>query len=280
VGPDGIHGDGIKEINGVEVDLSTVVVVGAYLGAQMSAFDAEAALGLIDHLQDGEVNTPYTRRRVVIAGDTAFTITTAGALPEGMTFDAESGQIAGTPVVNGVFAFTVTASAAGLPSITKTYNFAVTAPGEAPPARFAVDAVAEPAQAGDTTGSGLYVSGGLATLTASPAPGFAFLNWTENGRLVSSAARYEFTPTVNRALVANFVPDAAAPPRLSFTRFGADTLVITWPTNRTGFVLQQNAVPESAGWVPVGAATTTAGTNHQVAITPLSGNAFYRAIRP
>lgn len=280
VGPDGIHGDGIKEINGVAVDLSTVVVVGAYLGAQMSAFDAEAALGLIDHLEDGEVNTPYTRRRLVIAGDTPFTLTTAGALPEGMSFDATTGQIAGTPVVNGLFSFTVTAAAAGQPPITRTYRFAVTAPGEVPPARFAVEAGVEPAQAGSVAGSGLYVSGDLATLTASPAAGFTFREWTENGRVVSRAARYEFAPTVNRALVANFVPDAAAPPHLSFTRAGADTLVITWPANQAGFVLQQNAVPESAGWVPVTAATTIVGTNHQVAITPLSGKAFFRAIRP
>jgi hypothetical protein len=53
VGPDGIHGVGIKTINGVEVDLSTVEVVGEFVGSQMAAFDAEASVGLIDHVQDG-----------------------------------------------------------------------------------------------------------------------------------------------------------------------------------------------------------------------------------
>ena len=53
VGPDGIHGVGIKTINGVEVDLSTVEVVGEFVGSQMAAFDAEVSVGLIDHVQDG-----------------------------------------------------------------------------------------------------------------------------------------------------------------------------------------------------------------------------------
>ena len=46
VGADDIHGDGIKEINGVETDLSTLVVVGDYKGAQMSAVDAAGHLDL------------------------------------------------------------------------------------------------------------------------------------------------------------------------------------------------------------------------------------------
>jgi hypothetical protein len=45
VGPDGLHGVGIKSINGVDVDLSTVLVVGDFVGAQMSAFDNELPVG-------------------------------------------------------------------------------------------------------------------------------------------------------------------------------------------------------------------------------------------
>jgi len=42
-----------KQINGVEVDLSTTVVVGQYLGSQMAAFDFHAPVGLIEQVQDG-----------------------------------------------------------------------------------------------------------------------------------------------------------------------------------------------------------------------------------
>ena len=44
--PDGIHGVGVKVINGVEVDLSTVEVVGEFTGSQMAAVDVDAPVGL------------------------------------------------------------------------------------------------------------------------------------------------------------------------------------------------------------------------------------------
>jgi hypothetical protein len=50
----------------MDVDLSTVVVVGDYVGAQMAGFDAGAQIGLIDHLQDDELYLPYVERTMVI----------------------------------------------------------------------------------------------------------------------------------------------------------------------------------------------------------------------
>jgi uncharacterized repeat protein (TIGR02543 family) len=41
-------------------------------------------------------------------------------------------------------------------------------------------------------------------LTATPANGYAFVNWTENGNQVSTSATYSFTVSGNRTLVANF----------------------------------------------------------------------------
>src|ERR1041384_8818834 len=65
------------------VDLSTVAVVGDFFGAQMSGFDVAPALGLIDHIQDGEVAVPYADRTVVVPGaDTPFHATTTGSLPD------------------------------------------------------------------------------------------------------------------------------------------------------------------------------------------------------
>lgn len=63
VAADDLHGTGTKTINGVEVDLSTVEVVGEFTGSQMAAVDVDAVVGLVDHLQDGRVNAPYPAAR-------------------------------------------------------------------------------------------------------------------------------------------------------------------------------------------------------------------------
>src|SRR5262249_44308957 len=44
------------------------------------------------------------------------------------------------------------------------------------------------------------------TVSASPAACYSFLNWTENGAVVSTSASYTFTAGANRSLVANFAP--------------------------------------------------------------------------
>ena len=88
-GPDGIHGTGTY---------TNTVVVGKFLGAQMSAMAGNTPLELIDHLPDGEVNVDYPSRTFVIASDTNFTVTVSN-LPDGLLFDAPSGRIYGVPTV-------------------------------------------------------------------------------------------------------------------------------------------------------------------------------------
>ena len=62
-----------------------------------------------------------------------------------------------------------------------------------------------PAGDGSTSGGGTYNNGTSVTVTATPAAGYGFVNWTENGTVVSSTANYTFTAAGNRSLVANFV---------------------------------------------------------------------------
>jgi hypothetical protein len=64
----------------------------------MAGFAAAAPLGLIDHLQDGELGTLYTPRTVVVGGNTPFVITISnGNLPPGLAIDPPSGVLIGTP---------------------------------------------------------------------------------------------------------------------------------------------------------------------------------------
>ena len=62
-----------------------------------------------------------------------------------------------------------------------------------------------PSNGGTTSGSGLYSYGESCTVTAMPALGYDFVNWTENNTPVSTEAAYTFTVTNGHNLVANFV---------------------------------------------------------------------------
>jgi len=60
------------------------------------------------------------------------------------------------------------------------------------------------AAGGEVAGSGVYSSGASCTLTATPATGYDFSGWTENGAIISSDVSYTFPVSATRTLVANF----------------------------------------------------------------------------
>jgi hypothetical protein len=49
-----------------------------------------------------------------------------------------------------------------------------------------------------------------ADVQADANPGYTFLNWTENGNVVSADAKYIFTINTSRTLVANFYSSGSA----------------------------------------------------------------------
>lgn len=61
-----------------------------------------------------------------------------------------------------------------------------------------------PENAGTVTGDGYYDVNDVVTLIATANAGYKFLNWTENGNVVSTESQYLFTFTTQRELVANF----------------------------------------------------------------------------
>ena len=61
-----------------------------------------------------------------------------------------------------------------------------------------------PSDGGTTSGNGLYHFGETCTVTATPATGYKFVNWTDNGSVASTEAAYSFTVESGRNLVANF----------------------------------------------------------------------------
>jgi hypothetical protein len=66
-----------------------------------------------------------------------------------------------------------------------------------------------PVADGTTTGGGTFAQGSVATVTATPNTGFAFVSWTNNGVIVSKSPSYLVTMAGNISLVANFAPVVA-----------------------------------------------------------------------
>ena len=69
---------------------------------------------------------------------------------------------------------------------------------------YTISTSSNPTAGGTTSGGGTFNSGASVTVTATPATGYQFVNWTESGSQVSTSASYTFTVTGNRTLVANF----------------------------------------------------------------------------
>ena len=91
---------------------------------------------------------------------------------------------------DATISFTVTAAASFVAVFTlNTYN---------------VSATVDPTDCGSVSGTGTYNHGATCTLVATPADGYAFAYWTENGSVVSTDASYAFEVTAAHALVANF----------------------------------------------------------------------------
>lgn len=207
VGADDVHGEGIKTINDVEVDLSTVVVVGDYVGAQMAAFDVEVNLGLVDRLHDGEIDSPYAARSMVIGGTPPVLNTLTGALPAGMEFEPVTSVLSGTPTESGLFTFTLNSVDAAAADVTVTYDLTIAEAAVEMIPHSTVTTSWNPAEGGTTSGDGDYENGTSVAVAATAELGYSFVNWTENGEFVSDKSVYEFIIDRNRDLVANFAAD-------------------------------------------------------------------------
>lgn len=72
------------------------------------------------------------------------------------------------------------------------------------PIVFVVTTDESPTTGGVTTGAGSYSENSSVTVEAIANPGYNFIDWTENGNVVSTDSEYTFTLTSNRDLQANF----------------------------------------------------------------------------
>ncbi len=74
---------------------------------------------------------------------------------------------------------------------------------------YSIVAGTSPPNGGTIDNEGLYPENSSAPLLALPNAGYAFVNWTENGSVVSANPSYTFTVAGNRTLTANFSAGSA-----------------------------------------------------------------------
>ena len=96
----------------------------------------------------------------------------------------------------GTYSGTLTGSAG-------TLNGSVSLSGEVI-AEYNVTLTANPVAGGTVEGAGAYADGTSVMIVATANEGYNFVNWTENGEVVSDRSSYIFTVTADRDLVANF----------------------------------------------------------------------------
>lgn len=235
--------------------------------------------------------TVTTNRALVAKFKPVYNLIVSGEPAEGGEVDADTTYDPGDPSVMKAqpapgWAF-VNWTQNGVPvSDDPEYKFTVNANRElvghfAPGNR--VDTVVEPMQAGVATGGGVHSAGASVTLEASAQPGYAFLNWTESGAVVSSSPTYTFTSDTNHSFVANFIAAAIttpSQPSLSLAVVSPGLLILAWPTNATGFSLQQNADLSPTNWVGVTNAVMVVGGQNQVTIPTVGERGFFRLKSP
>jgi uncharacterized protein YjiK len=247
------------------IDGGTVVGGGTYNHGVTATLTATANIGynFVNWMENGEVvstDAEYSftvtcdRNLVANFSQNTYTIS-ASAIP------SSSGSVSGagnynygstcslTATANAGYTFINWTKDGTVVSTNATYSFTVTEDASFV-ANFelngyTITAAANPVEGGTVSGAGNYYYGSTCSLTATANTGYTFVNWTENGEVVSTDTEYTFMVTGNRNLFANFGQNtytisASAIPSNSGSVSGAgnyyygDTCTLT-ATPNTGF---------------------------------------------
>lgn len=105
---------------------------------------------------------------------------------------------------------------------------------------------------GSATGSGIFIKGSTATLTATANEGYHFVNWTINDAEVSTESTYSFVTTESVTVVANFAPNQYT------VKFVVDEQIVSEQSLDFGATIVAPEAPEKeghtfAGWNEVDA---------------------------
>lgn len=80
--------------------------------------------------------------------------------------------------------------------------------------------------------------------------------------------------------VATPISGPGNPPMLAIFIPSTDTVVVSWPSPSTGFVLQENSDLTTTNWVSPPQTPIENGPNRQITINPVTGQNFFRLFKP
>ena len=158
-------------------------------------------------------------------------------------------------------------------SSSPTYNFTVVSNRTLVAnfvAAYTVSTALYPACGGSVTGGGTFNSNSTVVVRAVAASGYQFINWTDSGLPVSTAANYSFVITGNHALAANFLPE----PQTGIFDFDTGFPAVG-PTQGMPSSQSNNAVTAYFSTVAGGWSVQDAHTSVIGATPNLSGNFLY-----
>ena len=164
-------------------------------------------------------------------------------------------------------------------SYNATYSRQFTLNYEATVTTYTITTTSQPSPGGTTSGGGTFNAGTSRTVTATPNSGYAFVNWKENGSIVSTNANYTFTLNGNRNLVANFQTIPVTGVSLNKT---ALSLVVGTTETLVATIQPANATNQNVSWASsntsiasvdaTGKVTAVAAGSATITLTTQDGN--------
>ena len=195
------------------------------------------------------------------------TVTVSAVPSSGYAFHDWSILSGFTPTIvstNPVYSFAATASQ------TLQANFVKVT---VPPAN-AVIALSANAPGGTLIGAGTYPVGAAISVAAQSFADWTFDHWAESNQVIDTATNYTFTVSSNRVLQAVFAPII----QIGFDSTGI--LRASWPSNASGFVLQNNVGLTTNGWIAATNVVGVGGGRSPILIDNSGDPGFFRLVQP
>ena len=218
------------------------------------------------YLDDFSVSVPTYTVTTTVSPSGAGSV--SGLASGGTYTNGSTCSLTATPTANSGYTFTNWTENNTEVSSNATYSFTVTDSHNLTAnftlASYSITVTANPTAGGTVTGGGTYSHGASVTLSATANTGYNFVNWTENGNVVSTSASYTFTATAAGDYVANFEERCPSPTDLVASA-NNNSITVTWNGGSASswqvYVSSSNSAPSASdSGTPVSTNSYTEGS--------------------